>query len=63
MAIEIGNNWPVMVVTLPKEDPLQKKSTADLSSRNSRDSLTLNNRIEPECNTLWEKGTLIDIYV
>jgi len=63
MAIEIGSNWPVVAVTLPKENPLQKKSTPDLSSRDSRDSVVLDNRIEPESNTFWEKGTFIDFYI
>ena len=63
MAIEIGNNWPVMAITLPKENPLQKKSTTDLSSQNSRDSVILDDRTGPESNAFLEKGTFIDFYI
>jgi len=63
MAIEIGNNWPVMAITLPKENPLQRKSTTDLSFQNSRDSVILDDRTGPESDGFWEKGTFIDFYI
>lgn len=63
MAIKIDNNWPVMAITPPKENVLQKESTANLPSRNAKDSIILENPIELESNTFWEKGTFIDFYI
>jgi len=63
MAIEIGNNLPLMAISPPKESGLQKESAANLRSRNPRDSVILDNRIELETNAFWEKGTFIDFYI
>ena len=63
MSIEIGNNWPVMAIISPKGNTLQKESIANLPSQNPQDSVIPVNRIEPESNTFWEKGTFIDIYI
>ena len=63
MSIEIDNNFPLMAISLPKLNTLQKKSTSDLPSKNSQNSVILNNMIEPEPNNFWEKGTFIDLYI
>jgi hypothetical protein len=61
MALEIGNNWPVTAVTFPKENTLQAKPGAKpaalpIQPRNQIETM------EPDSNTLWEKGMFIDIY-
>jgi len=61
MALEIGNNWPVAAVSLPKETALQAKSHTDpavlpIQPRNRVDAM------ESDSSTSWEKGMLIDIY-
>ena len=63
MAIEIGNNLPLMVVPRPKENALQKRSTSDLTLQNPQASILPDNRIGLESDTIWEKGILIDIYI
>ena len=63
MKIEIGNNWPLMVMAVPKEKALQKESTAHLATQDPRDSVILDHRIERESNTFYEKGTFIDFYI
>jgi len=63
MSIEIDNNFPLMAISLPKLNTLQKESTSDLPSKNSQNSVILNNMIEPEPNNFWEKGTFIDLYI
>jgi len=62
MAIEIDSNWPLMVVTSPRESTLQKKSSAHLPSLNPKDSVIPGNGIELESDTSWEKGMFIDLY-
>jgi len=63
MSIEIDNNFPLMAISLPKLNTLQKESTSDLPSKNSQNSVILNNMIEPEPNNFWEKGIFIDLYI
>ncbi len=52
-----------MVVPLPRENALQKEATAQLPSKDQRGSVMRDNRIAREPDTLWEKGTLIDLYI
>jgi hypothetical protein len=52
-----------MAITPSKENILQKESTVNLPSRNPKDSILLENGIELESNTFWEKGTFIDFYI
>jgi hypothetical protein len=62
MSAEIRDYLPLIVIPPSQENYLQKKATAQLPFRDPRNSVLPGNRIDPECNTLWEKGTLIDIY-
>ena len=63
MSAEIRDYLPLLVIPPSQENCLQKKVNAHLPSRDLQDSVLPGNRIEPESNTLWGKGTLIDIYV
>jgi len=63
MSIEIDNAFPLMAIALPKLNTLQKESTSDFPSKNSQNSVILNNMIEPEPNNFWEKGIFIDLYI
>ena len=63
MPIEIDNTFPLMPIALSKVKTLQKESTSDLPLKNPQNSVILNNMIEPEPNTFWEKGTFIDLYI
>jgi len=63
MSIEIDNNFPLMAISIPKANALQKESTSGLPSKNPQDSIILDNMIEPEPNNFWEKGTFIDLYI
>lgn len=63
MSIEIDNIFPLLPIALPMVNTLQKDSTSDLPSKNPQNSAILNNMIEPEPNTYWEKGIFIDLYV
>ena len=63
MSIEIDNTFPLMPIDLSKVNTLQKESTSNLPSKNPQHSVPLNNMIEPEPNTFWEKGTFIDLYI
>jgi hypothetical protein len=61
MALEISDNWPVTAVTFPKENTLQAKSdtkpaTLPVQPCNQVETL------EPDSNSLWEKGMFIDLY-
>ena len=63
MAIEIGNNWPLMPITHPKQNTLQEKLAAGPPSQNLQDPVMRAERIEPETTTFWEKGAFIDFYI
>ena len=63
MSIEIDNTFPLMRIALSKVNTLQKESTSNLPSKNPQNSVVLNNMIEPEPNTFWEKGTFVDLYI
>ena len=62
MSIEIDNTFPLTPIAPPKLNTLQKESASYLPSKNSQNSIILDNMIEPESNTIWEKGTFLDIY-
>jgi hypothetical protein len=63
MSAEIRDYLPLIVIAPSQESSLQKKVSAHLPSRGLQDSVPPGNRIEPEFNAHWERGTLIDIYV
>ena len=62
MSIEVGNNWPLMVIVPPKDNALQKSSIANLPLQNPQDFVVLDNPVELESDTFWEKGTFVNIY-
>ncbi|UCG67028.1 MAG: hypothetical protein JSW12_08590 [Deltaproteobacteria bacterium] len=63
MAIEIGNNWPLMPITPSKQNTLQERLATGPPSQDSQDSVMRAERIEPETTTFWEKGTFVDVYI
>jgi len=63
MTAEVVNNWPLPVIVQPKDTALQKSPIADLPSQNSPDFVVLDNPVELESDTFWEKGTFIDVYI
>jgi hypothetical protein len=52
-----------MAIVPLKDISLQKNLSANLPSQNPRDFVILDNPIELESDTFWEKGTFIDIYI
>ena len=62
MPAEIRDYLPLMVIPPSQGNSLQKKLNAHVPIRRLQDSVFPGNRIEPESDSLWEKGTLIDIY-
>ncbi len=63
MNIELVNNWPLVLVPLPREKALQNESTAPISAQNHTNPVILNNVSEIESNEFWAKGSFIDIYI
>jgi hypothetical protein len=63
MSLEIDNTFPLTPIALTTVNTLQKESTSYLPSKNSQNSIILDTMIEPEPNTLWEKGIFIDQYI
>jgi hypothetical protein len=62
MSIETVKNWPVTAVCLPKGNVPQVESVSHLSVSDRRDSDVLGNSKDPRPDTMWEKGTFIDLY-
>ena len=62
MTAEVGNNWPLMVIVTPKESVHQKSSNVNLPSQNPQNFVVMDNPVELESDTFWEKGTFVDIY-
>lgn len=64
MTVDTGNSLSLVTLKLAKENALQKRPSATLPSLNLQESRTLNSRrIEIESgDTLWEKGTFLDLY-
>jgi len=63
MNIEVANNWPLMLVPLPREKVLQNDFTSPISPQNHPNSIIFNNVSEIESNEFWAKGSFIDIYI
>ena len=63
MNIEVANNWPLMLVPLPREKVLQNDFTAPISPQNHPNSIIFHNVSEIESNEFWAKGSFIDIYI
>ena len=63
MSIEIDNNFPVMAIPIPKANALHKEYTSSLPPKNPQNSIILDNMIEPEPKTFWEKGMFIDLFI
>jgi hypothetical protein len=63
MNVEVANNWPLMLVPLPREKALQNESTAPISAQNHTNPTIFNNVSVIESNELWAKGSFIDIYI
>ena len=63
MNIEVANNWPLVLVPLPREKVLQNEFTAPISSQNHTSPTIFNNVSEIESNEFWAKGSFIDIYI
>lgn len=63
MNIDVVNNWPLVLVTLPREKVLQNDFTTPISSQNHTNPTILNNVSEIESNEFWAKGLFIDIYI
>ena len=63
MNIEFTNNWPLMLVPLPREKALQNEVTAPISSKNQPNPTMLNNVSEINSNEFWAKGSFIDVYI
>jgi len=63
MNIEVANNWPLVLVPLPREKALQNEFIAPISSQNHTNTTIFNNVSEIESNEFWAKGSFIDIYI
>jgi len=63
MNIELANNWPLVLVPLPREKALQNEFTDPISSQNHTSHVILNNVSEMESSEFWAKGSFIDIYI
>ena len=63
MSTAVDNTFPLTPIALTKMNSLQKKSTSHLPPKKSQDLIMLDNIIEPEPNTFWEKGIFIDLYI
>ena len=64
MNVEAANNWPLMLVPLPKERTIQNEFiVATISPQHRPNPEILNNVSEIESNGFWAKGSFIDIYV
>ena len=63
MNIEVANNWPLVLVPLPREKALQNEFIAPVSDKNHPNPAILNNVSEIESNGLRPKGSYIDIYI
>ena len=62
MSAEIRDYLPLIVIPPSQENCLQNKVHTPMPSLDLQDSVLPGNMLEPESNTLWEKGTFIDIY-
>jgi len=63
MNIEVANNWPLVLVPLPREKALQNEFIAPVSDKNYPNPTILNNVPEIESSGLRSKGSFIDIYI
>ena len=63
MNIELANNWPLVLVPLPREKELQNEFTAPISFQNHTSHVILNNVSEIDSSEFWAKGSFIDIYI
>jgi hypothetical protein len=63
MNIEVSNNWPLVLVSLPREKALQNEFTAPIFSQNHTNPTIFNNVSEIKSNEFWAKGSFIDIYI
>jgi len=63
MNIEVANNWPLVLVSLPREKALQNEFIAPISPQNHPNLTILNNVSEIESNGFWAKGSFIDVYI
>jgi hypothetical protein len=63
MNIEVANNWPLVLVPLPREKVLQNDFTTPISPQNHTDPTIFCNVSEIESNAFWAKGSFIDIYI
>ena len=63
MTQEIGNNLPLMLVPVPKENALQKRPDADIISPEMEISVVPNRGTGSDSEPYCEKGTFIDIYI
>ncbi|MDY7037228.1 MAG: hypothetical protein SV375_13815 [Thermodesulfobacteriota bacterium] len=63
MIIEVQKDFPLVSITPPEEKALQKELTARLLSKDPRISVIPGNMTGPGSDTLWEKGSLVDIYI
>ena len=63
MNIEVANNWPLVLVPLPREKALQNEFIAPISAKNHPNPVILNNVSEIEYNEFWARGSFIDIYI
>ena len=63
MNIEVANNWPLVLVPLPREKALQNEFTPPVSPQNKPNPTILNDVPEAGSNEFWAKGSFIDIYI
>ena len=63
MNVEVVNNWPLVLVPLPREKALQNKFIAPIPPQNHPNPTFFTNVSEIESNGLRSKGSFIDIYI
>ena len=63
MNVEVVNNWPLVLVPLPREKALQNEFIAPISPQNHPNPTFFANVSEIESNEFWAKGSFIDIYI
>ena len=63
MTNEIGNIYPLIVVSQEGKKAIQKVASPHLPYQNPQKQAALDNRIELESDTFGEKGMFVDIYI
>jgi len=63
MNVDVANNWPLIVVTLPGEKAIQNESPPPIPLQDNQRPTILDNGSEMELNHFWAKGSFIDIYI